>query len=78
MRDNSSSVCRSASLAVPLVKRLRIRRADPGLLDRHTLAARLGMRELDEISSHVNHAVVVIHDDHAARPMIEPSCAKVS
>ena len=29
-------------------------------------AARLGVRELDEVAGHVDHAVVFVHDDHAA------------
>ena len=32
----------------------------------HALAAGLGARELDEVARHVDHAVVFVHDDHAA------------
>ena len=34
---------------------------------RNAFAARLGMRELDEVSLHVHHAVVFVHHNHAAR-----------
>ena len=34
---------------------------------RDALAARLGMGELDEVARHIHHAVLFIHDHHAAR-----------
>ena len=51
----------------PSVTRFRMRSAlFKSHAARHAFAARLGMGELDEVARHVDHAVVFIHDHHAA------------